>query len=374
MQSLSVPTTSVLPTNGAPPPSNLPQPIGAEEKPDATSDFASLLAASWFSLTPTEVPAPAPPKTGAAEVAAGAVPALGGAAELAPTEQLLAAPESMSTEALLALKLQNQGAAEAGAAPINSAVSGETEPIADFAAAWSAQSQSLQTEAAHRDSMSVAAMLAENSRLARPAFSSSSLKPMFSAVSAANFADEESLNAPTPESVLATNAASAQAQLAATLRDDIVSGEAETARSVAGQIAGPALELFEKLSPREAGTLHLRLNPEELGRVDVQITRDAAGRLSAQLMAEHEAARRALSDGINHLRETLERAGVAVERLDVAVDVQTGANNFAGEQKQFQEAARALSSAASAASATVDTTLDLRPAAPAEDRLVSIRA
>ncbi|MEJ7708488.1 MAG: flagellar hook-length control protein FliK [Pyrinomonadaceae bacterium] len=197
--------------------------------------------------------------------------------------------------------MRNSGKAETSDAL--SAVSQHTaETIAEqlqaeeMSASWLPQGQSWSTEAASRESVSVASILAENSRLIKSALTASSLKPSFEEVSALHKleADQASPLELTEAAALAAKTSLAETQLHASLRDGLnIDDASEVASSVARQIAEPLIEVFEKLSRRESGTLRLQLHPDDLGRVDVQITRDATGRLSAQLSAEHEAARRA---------------------------------------------------------------------------------
>src|SRR5262249_25435066 len=64
-------------------------------------------------------------------------------------------------------------------------------------------------------------------------------------------------------------------------------------------------------------SVRLRLRPEELGQVEIQLTRDSSGKVSAQLSVERENTRAVLVQSLPQLRQTLERAGVTVERLQV---------------------------------------------------------
>lgn len=89
------------------------------------------------------------------------------------------------------------------------------------------------------------------------------------------------------------------------------------AQTVISQAAEPVISAAEGLAPREARTLRLTLNPQELGRLEVRLTRDDDGRLSASFAAERETTRQALSAGLAELRQTLERAGLPVERLEI---------------------------------------------------------
>ena len=91
------------------------------------------------------------------------------------------------------------------------------------------------------------------------------------------------------------------------------------------QTIGPLLSATDALPRREAHTLRLNLKPIELGGVEIRLSRDAAGRLSAHFTAERADTSQSLAAGIVQLRETLERAGVTVDRLDVSAQP---ASNF----------------------------------------------
>lgn len=86
-------------------------------------------------------------------------------------------------------------------------------------------------------------------------------------------------------------------QIAARLRDEL--------KSLAGK--------FERL-----GSLEIRLQPAVLGTVGVKFTRTEAGDLSAALKTDSEAAHRALSAGLDALRQMLGSDGPAVEPAPAA--------------------------------------------------------
>jgi hypothetical protein len=85
------------------------------------------------------------------------------------------------------------------------------------------------------------------------------------------------------------------------------------------QTIPPVLELAQRLEAPATRSLRLQLNPVELGRVDVEITRNAEGHVSAVLKAEQTETAQTLTHSLGHLRESLERAGLVVERLDVSL-------------------------------------------------------
>ena len=105
----------------------------------------------------------------------------------------------------------------------------------------------------------------------------------------------------------------------------------ETVKEIAGpQVANQIVDLAVATQPRQQRSVRLRLRPEELGQVDIQLTRDSAGRVSAQVVVEREAARAALTQSLAQLRETLERAGLSVDQLNVSSD----ASSFAGTARE----------------------------------------
>lgn len=92
---------------------------------------------------------------------------------------------------------------------------------------------------------------------------------------------------------------------------------AADAPTVISQTAGQVITVAERMAHRETRAISLSLNPKDLGRLEVRITRDDDGRVSAQFTAEHEMTRHALREGLTDLRQTLERAGLPVDRLEI---------------------------------------------------------
>ncbi len=110
------------------------------------------------------------------------------------------------------------------------------------------------------------------------------------------------------------------------------------------QTMQPVLELAQSIPPNETRTLRFSLNPVELGRVEVEVTRAADGRVSASLTVEQADTAQALTHGIGQLRESLERAGLVVEQLQITTQVQSQtAQQFgqpAGQQAGQQQASQ----------------------------------
>jgi flagellar hook-length control protein FliK len=90
-----------------------------------------------------------------------------------------------------------------------------------------------------------------------------------------------------------------------------------SATSIQSQTISQILAQAETLTGRQTRSLRLRLRPEELGEIDIQLSRDAAGRISAHISAERESARVALSRSLDQLRDTLSRAGLTVDKLQI---------------------------------------------------------
>jgi flagellar hook-length control protein FliK len=133
------------------------------------------------------------------------------------------------------------------------------------------------------------------------------------------------------DTVVPVNVSSAA--FASTLKNQSIDTVKE---AVAPQVANQIAELAANTQPRQQRSVRLRLRPEELGQVDIQLSRDSAGKVSAQVVVERDAARTALSQSLPQLRETLERAGLQVDRLNVSSD----SSSFAGNGRDNQQAAQ----------------------------------
>lgn len=395
---------------------------------EEAQDFAALLAASWFSLTPPAAATTSQPtaiadqSTTAATTSSaagghhGAFPAGALGANIAPVDghaaaaaltplasALNATGTAAATTAVVSVEAANGAPGEGELAttvteisPTSAEATGTAQlpPTSDatvrfrkfmdeLRGEFSASDRTahevrpLRAEAMRRDSVSVATILAESSRLAaRPSLVTTAMKSFLSD-GADSFAESE-LHPSVDLSAIEAQITPDLARFKAAGGESIMRADESSLafREVIDQMGEPLADAFEKLSPREARTLHVRLNPEELGRVELQVTRDAGGRLSAQLTAEHEAARRALQDGLAHLRDTLERAGIAVEQLNVGVDAQTSSQSFADRRQELQESAQRGSQFASAARGAMratDEEGERRSPTAAADRLVSVR-
>jgi flagellar hook-length control protein FliK len=175
-----------------------------------------------------------------------------------------------------------------------------------------ALAQTLQAQAAQRDATLMAGYLAQANRPSPDANSFLTITRQFGAGS-----DLDSNQQEAPSSALGDSSAQAvQAEMpfAAIAKDIALAGAPETA---AMQSAAQIIAQAETLNLGQIRSLRLRLQPEELGQVEIQLKRDAQGKISVHLSAERETARQALSQTLGQLRETLERAGLTVDRLQV---------------------------------------------------------
>lgn len=103
--------------------------------------------------------------------------------------------------------------------------------------------------------------------------------------------------------------------------------------TVGPQVTDQILELAATTSSRQPRSVRLRLRPEELGQVEIQLTRDSAGRVSAQLTVERENTRMVLTQSMSQLRDSLERVGLHVDRLEVTSNTAT----FSGDRHETRE-------------------------------------
>jgi hypothetical protein len=142
------------------------------------------------------------------------------------------------------------------------------------------------------------------------------------------------------------------------------------------QTVQPVLELANSVPPQESRTLRFSLNPAELGRVDVEVTRDAEGRVSASLTVEQADTAQTLTQGIGQLRESLERAGLVVEQLQIATQLQPQTAQQFGQQtgQQADQPQTAPPHNSNADSSLTDPTLGGSTIPGSENKLLSLHA
>jgi flagellar hook-length control protein FliK len=144
-------------------------------------------------------------------------------------------------------------------------------------------------------------------------------------------------------------------------------------QSVVAQAVNRIAGAAESVARRETQTLRFELRPEHLGRVEVELTRGDEGGLRARLTAERGEAGHALQEGISQLRESLERAGVAVERLEVST--RPSLSDAAGS-RQHREAPEHSPPASRphVRGGSEQPEADDAPRAVGEERIISLRA
>ena len=227
--------------------------------------------------------------------------------------------------------------------------------------------QTLQDQAAQRDAGLVAGYLAEAARDAREANPLLSIRKQFAAQSDSQASEDK--HEPMV-SLVEGLAQSATTDLSFASVANKLAVE-ETTPPVTVQAIEKILALAETLSVRQIRSIQLRLKPQELGQVDIQLKRDAEGKISAHLTAQHETARQVLSQSLGQLRQSLERAGLTVDRLHVRADAGSLKSNSNNESNRSQYR---RSPSANAKSLAINPTEERGAAGVRADKLLSLSA
>lgn len=99
------------------------------------------------------------------------------------------------------------------------------------------------------------------------------------------------------------------------------------------QITPRLLEMAASVEKKdEKEILRLRLHPAELGTVEITLERDSSGVLNAHFKTETEGAKQALSNGLEMLRENLQKAGWEIGQMDIS----NGSSNSATDNQNRQ--------------------------------------
>ena len=176
------------------------------------------------------------------------------------------------------------------------------------------------------------------------------------------------------ESQFSTETAASALNVSALRASIPQSANKATTQSIATQVAHAMTQVAsEALTNREPRSIRIRLRPEELGEVQINISTDAQGHLNAHISAEHDATRRALAGGLDHLREALEQAGVNIDRLNVSVNQYANAGSGRQSDAGSQQAAKQSTVAAQTSSSLAENSSDDK-SSEQEDRLLSVRA
>ncbi|MGH9903651.1 MAG: flagellar hook-length control protein FliK, partial [Pyrinomonadaceae bacterium] len=186
-----------------------------------------------------------------------------------------------------------------------------------------------------REMSSAAGMLSLAARRIRTAPSAAAARPVATAEDAAGPARNETLSSTSDNTMTATTQAAGQTSV-----EGAASFSGVEPAAFAGQTARTIMEMAAGINRRETRMIRLSLRPEELGRVEVRVTRDRDGNLSAHLIAEQDSTQRALAAGIGALRESLERAGLSFDRLDVSTNVDASAQQWGDANGAGRDGAR----------------------------------
>jgi flagellar hook-length control protein FliK len=227
--------------------------------------------------------------------------------------------------------------------------------------------QTLQTEGTRRDANLLAGYLAETTRNDRDGKGSSGVKT-FPAHTGFDLAEENVGRDSDLDPRLQVSPLAGKVSFAATVRD-IQSGA--NSSSIQSQAINQIIAQAEFLQGHQTRSLRLRLRPEELGQIDIQLSRDAAGRISGHIYAEREAARGTLSRSLDELRETLTRAGITIDKLQISAH--PGLSNGNREAHDAPSNTRASSSTVANLLTENETESDRQHSAETE-RLLSLRA
>ena len=153
---------------------------------------------------------------------------------------------------------------------------------------------------------------------------------------------DETSDDPTSEPVQGGEAATAQTQAPASVRETTVSQLSRATVEATAQIAAQILRRLEGRSTR----FEMALTPEELGRVDVKLDIDSEGRLNARLAFDNPAAATDLRGRADELRRQLEDAGFHLaEDAFEFTDRDSGSSAFDRGQDARNGSARAFATA-----------------------------
>jgi hypothetical protein len=136
------------------------------------------------------------------------------------------------------------------------------------------------------------------------------------------------------------------------------------------QVSQRVIDLV-KSSTRDIETLSFRLKPAELGNVDLKLTRHKDGSISAHLRADQETTQVTLSRSVEELRESLERAGFQIAKLQITLNSQP-TNGGRRESENTSQQARELT--ANGSTFSNETEAGSNSSADNHLRLLSLRA
>ncbi len=121
-------------------------------------------------------------------------------------------------------------------------------------------------------------------------------------------------------------------------------------------------------------TIEMILNPESLGKIYLNVTQKQ-GALHAQLVAQNEAIMQALEEQMAQLKESLNRAGIKVEAVEVSVGTHEFERNLEegmhGQEEQARQQAEQNSQRRKPISINLNNLDELQGLMSEEDMLVA---
>ncbi|MEP6847333.1 MAG: flagellar hook-length control protein FliK [Acidobacteriota bacterium] len=123
---------------------------------------------------------------------------------------------------------------------------------------------------------------------------------------------------------------SEQTGLAARETPQAAAGTSDLSKAVAAQVEPHVIALAGSMQMSgEKRMMKMRLHPAELGNVEITLEKNSSGTISARFQTESEQTRQILSQGLEHLRSALERAGFQVAELNISHDASLAAGGDA---------------------------------------------
>lgn len=120
-----------------------------------------------------------------------------------------------------------------------------------------------------------------------------------------------------------------------------VNGTPRSDAAVLSQIDGQLIQLANSLrSNGDRNVLKMRLHPAELGSVEITVVRHRSGSVTATIAAEREHTSSTLSENVGQLRDSLEKAGLLVEKIEVDLRPSSSSTMGQGEKHEASSGGR----------------------------------
>lgn len=121
-----------------------------------------------------------------------------------------------------------------------------------------------------------------------------------------------------------------------------VNGTPRSDAAVLSQIDGRLIQLANSLrSNGDRNVLKMRLHPAELGSVEITVVRHRSGSVTTSIAAEREHTSSTLSENVSQLRDSLEKAGLLVEKIEVDLRPSSSSTMGQGEKHEASSGGRA---------------------------------